>query len=180
MAYEIGSLVELARSYGVFEYYLPFVIVFAIFFGLLTKSKIFGDDKGAKNINAIVSLAAALFIMAYTPVGITLTTFFATFFTQATVAIVTMIVLVMIVYLLAGGGLKDQQIQKMGTYIVVAAILVTLAIFISSGGMNIFPGGGAGGFNFGLSAQDMLLIFLIVITVVILWWMTRSEKQGGG
>jgi hypothetical protein len=177
MAYDLGSIVELARQYGIFEYYLPFVIVFAIFYGLLTKSKIFGSDKGAKNISAIISLAAALFIMAYTPVGITLTTFFATFFTQATVAIVTLIVLVMIVYLLSGAGLESTGIKNMMTYIVIAGILITLAVFISSGGPNILPGS-VGVFNFGLSAQDMLLIFLIVITVVILWWMTRSEKKG--
>jgi len=60
------EVIELLKEFGIFQFYLPFVITFAIFYGLLSKSKIFGDsdkDKRVRNINLFISLSAALFVL---------------------------------------------------------------------------------------------------------------------
>ena len=98
-----ADLVALAKEYGLFEFYLPFVILFSLMYGLLNKSKIFGDPKEVKKastINLLISLAAAFYVMAYSPLGITLTEFFANFFTQTAVILVTLLAFMMIIGLL--------------------------------------------------------------------------------
>lgn len=176
----IADLLRIGTDIGIFEFYLPFLILFSIFYGLLNKSKIFGDPKevgSAKAVNAILSLAVAFYIMSFTFIGtafISLTQFFSTFFTQTAVILVTLIVFVMIVFLLAGGGVKEQDITRIGTYIVVGGGLLALGIFISSGGTNIFPGGTS---NLFISTQDLAIIALLVITGLVIYWLTRGEKS---
>jgi len=46
-----------AASMGVFKYVLPFLLIFAIVYGLLSKTKILGDNNG---VNAIIALALGL------------------------------------------------------------------------------------------------------------------------
>ncbi|MCD4666427.1 hypothetical protein K8R47_01305 [archaeon] len=58
MANDIGSFIYEMESLGVYDYLLPFVLVFAILFAILEKTKIFGADK--KNISAIVAIIVAL------------------------------------------------------------------------------------------------------------------------
>mgnify|MGYP001559561154 CR=1 FL=1 len=74
----IGTLKEI----GVFQFYLPFLLVFAILYGLLLKTKIFGEQN--KGIVTVIALAASAFIMVYSPVGITFSQFLANFFGNAT------------------------------------------------------------------------------------------------
>ena len=193
----LADLVILAKQFGIFEFYLPFLILFSLFYGLLGKIKIFGDPfkkdseaKMAKTINLIFSLAAALFLMAYTPVGITLTQFFATSFTQTTVIITTLISAAIIVYLLATiAGVsftekddKGKDVPVLRNYlkiIVVVGALVAIGVFISSGGLSIFPGLAGvdtGLSGIGLSTQDVLIIGLIVITALAMYWVVHEPK----
>ena len=66
--------IEPLRKIGFFDYYLPFILMFAIFYGLLKKSKIFGEDKSAEKINLIISLSASFYVTIFTPVGTSLAT----------------------------------------------------------------------------------------------------------
>jgi hypothetical protein len=51
------------------EILLPFLFLFVVFFAILEKTKILGDDK--KQIDALVSLALALIVVAFAyPVGV--------------------------------------------------------------------------------------------------------------
>jgi len=173
--------IEFLKNIGIFEFYLPFVILFALVYGLLEKAKIFGPEN--RRINVIVSLAAAFFVMAYTPVGITLTQFFATFFTQTTVILVTLLAFVMIIYLLVPiTGRKE--FPGAAKYIAFFGALIVLGMYISSGGLGIFPGIkeviGADVTGIGLSPQDIFIIVLLAITVLVIYWMTKGESAGGG
>jgi len=197
----LADLVVLAKQFGIFEFYLPFLILFSLFYGLLGKIKIFGNPfpsaedvkkntgatgeaKMAKTINLIFSLAASLFLMAYTPVGITLTQFFATSFTQTTIIITTLVSGAIIVYLLArlagiditAGGLGTKSLK----YMFILGILIAVAIFISSGGIAIFPG--LAGVDtslsgIGLSMQDVMIIGLIVLTALAMYWVVHEKPE---
>jgi len=50
--------VEILRGMGFFDFFLPFLLFFAIIYAALDKTKVFGEDK--KDINAIVALVIAL------------------------------------------------------------------------------------------------------------------------
>jgi len=188
----LADLVVLAKDYGVFEFYLPFIILFALFYGLLNKIKLFGDPfegksgevRMARSINLIFSLAAAFFLMAYTPVGITLTEFFATMFTQTTIVITTLVSTGIIVYLLMAviGKRPEDIVGETGGVIKLVAIiggLIAIGIFISSGGLSIFPGLGEGTLpsSLGISTQDAMVLGLILLTAIAMYWIVHEPKE---
>jgi hypothetical protein len=54
----LEDLVELLRSWGVFDVIIPFILIFSIVYAVLDKTSVFGKDK--KNINAVIALVVAL------------------------------------------------------------------------------------------------------------------------
>jgi len=185
----IEDVIAVGEEIGIFEFYLPFVIMFAILYGLLSKSKIFGDqdkDRKVRAINLVISLAAAAFVMAYpNPVGITLTTFFATLFTNALIVIVTMLIFLMLTALVLGLSGEEMKLGKGLKFVVLLIIILVIGIFISSGGLAFFPGITLGTVeepavifpNLNLTTEHIAIIVLVVLTGLVIWFVYRS---GGG
>jgi hypothetical protein len=187
----IAELIIAGESLGIFEFYLPFIILFSILFGILQKTKIFGD-KG-KVINAVISVAVALFVMQYALSGI-LAPFFATYFASTLGILVAILGFLMVTYLMLamfseGGNMPDAG--KYVKYVILIGVILSIATFISSGGLAIFPGinlgSGLAGFNFsmpfGLSTGDIAIIVLVILFIVILFFLLREGgggKKGGG
>jgi len=175
----LADIVPFLKDIGIYEYYLPFVILFSLIFGLLTKSKIFGEDKKSKNLNVIISLAAAFYIMAYSPLGVTLTQFFANLFTELAVMLVTILAFMMIVALLIPiTGKEKMEFPKAAKYIGLFGVLIAAGIYLSSGGMAIFPGLQEIALPvLGIDPQDLAIIVLIVLTAIVIWWMSKGEGE---
>lgn len=188
----ISDLIAAGKEMGIFEFYLPFVIMFAVLYGLLSKSKIFGDaekDRKVRSINLIISLAASAFVMAYTPVGITLTTFFANLFTNALIAIVTMLVFLMITALVLGAAGREMKLESGAKFVVLFIIILVIGVFISSGGLAFFPGLTLGPVsdvptpiiefpNLKLTTQDIAIIALVILTGIVIWYVTKGGGEG--
>ena len=181
-----GEILEAGKSTGIFDFYLPFVLSFAIFYGLLEKSKIFGDsskDKKVRNINVIIAFSASLMIIIFTPLS-ALVHFLGTMFTQVFVAMATLLAFVLIFYMLVPPSKEGEKsiFQKYAKHIAVIAAVITIAIFISSGGFGIFPGlstiaiGSPGTPGFALSTETQLIIALVIITIIVVWFLTRDGK----
>jgi len=176
----LADLINLGKEYALFDLYLPFVILFALLYGLLNKSKIFGEGKQAKNLNLIISLASALFILAYTPVGITMTQFFSTFFAGMSIILVTALAFGMFVFLLlpaVGFHPTENFGEKLAKPLVLIAGLIALGLYISSGGPLIIPGIDLGIINLGISSGDIGIILLFGITGLVIWWLTQPSGE---
>jgi hypothetical protein len=179
------------KEYGVFEFFLPFLLMFTIFYALLRKSKLFGEpkEKPVSNINIVVSLVAALFVMIYTPAGVSLTVFFSNFFTQTMVVLSTILSFALILYMLVPTEAM-QDLFKGSAFVKIlipAAFLVVLFVFISAGGLSIFgielegPGSIVWP-NLGISGEDvafviMLLGFLAVVLYLSKEGVGKKEKR---
>lgn len=175
----ISDFVSIANNMGFFQFYLPFILTFAIFYGILEKIKIFGDK--SRNINVIISLALAFYIISFTPVGITLAQFLSQFFTDISLMIFTIIGLGMIlVVLMAISGRKFEDIGSLKFFIPIGlliAVLLVLGIFISSGGLALFPGINIGSGGLGLSDQDIVILIIVGLTILLIWWLTKPEEE---
>lgn len=175
----IETLLTLAKSYGFFEFYLPFLLVFSMFYGLLQKANIFGP--GGNRINLIIALVASFYVLIFSPLSITISSFFSTFFAETSLVVVTLLVGMMIVGLLMGfqftKGDWEALWKRAAGGIVLVGFLLGLAIFWSSGGFQIL-GTAAPGLG-GLASEDVILIALIAVTAIALWWMTKGEGGGG-
>lgn len=60
MVFDIGSFLMQMQSVGVFDYLLPFLLIFAIIFGILTSTGMLGGNKGVHLLIAVVSAILAL------------------------------------------------------------------------------------------------------------------------
>lgn len=178
----IANFFTLIQQAGVFHFYLPFVLVFAIFYGLLTKSKVFGDDKLARRLNAIISLIAALYVIGFTPIGpqlISFADYLAVLFTDAAVVIVTLLVFLMILFMLIPTT-KQEGLKGWWNILIIVAAVIALALFFNAGGGAIFGIFGGIGGGLGISGQDIAILVLVLITVFVIYWLTKGEKEPGG
>ena len=198
----IADLVAAGKEFGVFEFYLPFVIMFAIFWGLLTKVKLFGDpikNRTARGINLIISLGASLYIMANTTMGVSFAVFLSGLFGGTFMVILTIIAFVTVLYVTYAVSIGKDPFRVSGDddknrwkylagFTVLAAILFALGVYISSSGTAIFPGFVLPGFevpsiptialpSIGLSSSDLAIILLVAFTGLIIFYVTWGGKE---
>lgn len=117
-AWDVTSVLNDWAAMGVFSYVLPFLLVFALVFGILSKSQILGDNKG---VNAIVSLAVGLLSL----VGDYVPEFFQKIFPYAGVAISVVLAAIILV------GLFYKEVGWL-KYVLVGVALVALVFVIYS------------------------------------------------
>jgi len=175
----IDTIRNILISQGIFEFYLPFLLTFSIFYALLVKIKIFGSKKPGPQISALVALIAGLYIMN-TSIGISLSQFFAAFFAQASVLLTLIMVIGMTLGALSipmilgeeGGQLRALFEESTPRLILgIVGILVVLAMFAS----NLVAIPGLPGFSLpGLSGDDIAVILLVLATFGIIFWVSRG------
>lgn len=186
VAQGLQNVIGTLKDVGVFQFYLPFLISFAVLYALLLKVKIFGDNKA---LVTIIALAASAFIMVYTPIGITFSQFLTNFFGNAVVVILTFVVLIIFADLLKTGGIDVTSLVK-GNWLLVGLLLLVLlvfGVFVASGGTSIFPGikiSAKPAFQAigGISSTTLAIIILIVGTALIVWLFSKGggAATGGG
>ncbi len=62
----LENAVVLLQDFGFFTVILPFVLLYALVFGLLQKVELFGNDDSSKTVNQIISLAIGAFFITST------------------------------------------------------------------------------------------------------------------
>ncbi len=179
---DFAGIIEFLQSMGVFQYYLPFIIVFAILYGLLNKTKIFGETSGGRGLNAIIGLCVSAFILIYTPAGITLAQFFANFFGQVVTILISIIAIIMLIYVLVPITGK-KEFPGAAKWIVFIAALLGIGMYISAGGLAIFPGveeiATVGLPAIGLSSGDIVIIIAFAIIILIVAFIVKSGGEEG-
>src|SRR3990167_1301871 len=58
-----GNLLAQWEQLGIFSYVLPFLLIFALIFGLLQRMKVFGEN--SKAINAVIALSVGLMSLQF-------------------------------------------------------------------------------------------------------------------
>lgn len=164
---------------GFFQFWLPFFLTSAIFYGLLRKSKLFGEPERNVVVNGVVSLVAAFMVWA-APIlaGIDIQTQLVKFFLQSIVGMLMVIVGLMITSMFVGPDLPAKLAEKFGAgspfwpAVIIFGILLSLVILFSSGLANIlFPTGEEGE---AVISEDVMLTILTLVAMfgmigVIAW-----------
>lgn len=155
MGTTITDVLNMWDSYGVFSYVIPFLIIFAVVFGILQKSKIFGEEDKTKGINAVLGLAIGLAALQFDFVS----TFFATIFPRFGVGL--SVLLVLIIFL--GLFLTDDDRKKShGGLKYVAWVVGVLIVVWALANWNFW----GDSFNLGFWLQDYFWTLLVVVLVI--------------
>ncbi|PIO07158.1 hypothetical protein COU59_03815 [Candidatus Pacearchaeota archaeon CG10_big_fil_rev_8_21_14_0_10_34_12] len=110
-----GNILSRLGQLGFFDYVLPFLIIFSLVFGILTKTNIFKENKG---INAIIALAVGLMALQFN----TVTIFFSELFPRLGVGlaiILTIMVLAGLFLDTEGQGLNYLLLAVSGIIVII-------------------------------------------------------------
>lgn len=121
MVYGLTEVLNQMNELGVFSYALPFMIVFAIVFGLLQKIKIFGAEDKAKGINAIIAVGIGGMSLLFDKVP----TFFATIFPIFGIGLAVFLVLIIALgfFMMGDDGEGKDKLQWIGWLVGIGVVV---------------------------------------------------------
>lgn len=176
------------REAGMFQFLLPFMLSSAIFYGLLRKSKIFGEPEHNITVNAVVALVASFMVWAAPIIlGIDIETNLASFFVQGTSATLVVLVGLLIVSMFFPPDLATQlgkafNSKRSTGALLILGLLIALAVLFSSGLITIFlPKDVLAGLSSGLSGDLIATVSIVVLllgtVLLIVWGGGGGEKK---
>ncbi|RLE45877.1 MAG: hypothetical protein DRJ31_10695 [Candidatus Methanomethylicota archaeon] len=166
------SVFQILDKLGVFDVFLPFLLIFAIIFGILERTEVFG--KGRKDINAVVALS-----MAFIAVAAAWVTHAIRVFSEFTgVASIVIVCFLMLNTLIAGEQAKLPNWLKYGG--MVGVIVVILYVIAELSGYPLLSQISLeSGEIFGIPVGELvalcvfLIIFIAAIAIII-----REKGEG--
>ncbi len=159
----LGNLFAQWEAEGIFQYALPFLLIFALVFGLLSKLNLFQAKDGTSNrgINAIISLAVAFMALQFDLVSM----FFSEIFPRFGVALSIILVILIL------GGLFIPTETDNNWFMIILGIIVLIIVGIvifsslNAFGWTLNAGGGLALF---WERYSSLIILLACVAIVLL------------
>ena len=119
---DVGNLFAYWEQLGVFSYVLPFLLIFAVVFGILAKIKVFGENRG---LNAVIALVVGLLALQYELVPV----FFSEIFPRVGVALSIILVLLVLV-----GLFIDPDSKAINYGLLAVGVIIFLSVLIKTAG----------------------------------------------
>ena len=164
MVYDISSVLLQWESFGVFRFILPFLLIFAIVFGILTSTNFITKDR---KINVIISFVVALLGLQFGYVEI-----FGQLFSRMAVGLA---VLLVVVILVAAFIPKEHLGGWAIAFYSLGAIIAIMVVYNSFEEFNWF---GFGSYNFWNDYTGVIIAVLLTIAVIIAI-SVQGGKNGG-
>jgi len=168
MVYSVQDILIQLENYGIFEIVLPFLLIFAIVFGILSYMGIFGNNKGVHTIIAFVVGLLAVRLPFFTD-------FYRELFPRLGIGITILLALL----ILAGLFFSDQSRSGFMITLVVVAVLIAIVVlyqtfsYLGWTGFGYF-GGDSVGWIIGA------IIFVALIIAIVLGGGSGGNNSGKG
>jgi hypothetical protein len=156
MVYSVYDLMQLWEGYGIFDVLFPFLLIFAIVFGILTHMRIFGDKKG---IHVIIALVIGLMGVRYTR-GYFFSQFYAELFPRLGIGVTVLLAIMILVGLFVAGDESRFWGWGFAAIAVIVAIIVLYQTFAVLGWSGV--GAFGGGDTVGWIVFGVLIVGLII------------------
>ena len=159
----IGEVLSQWEQAGIFTYVIPFLLIFALVFGILTQTGLFKEKKA---INAIIALAVSLMALQFAFVS----TFFSEIFPRLGIGLVVLLVVMVLLGLFAPN-------RTWVTYTLFGAAAVILIVVLANTATAVqwFSSGFLSKINWQLLLP--LIIIVVVIAVIVAASAKPKEKQ---
>lgn len=156
--YSIGDLMNSWANMGVFAYLLPFLMIFALVYGILLKTQLLGQNKG---VNATIALAFGLLALQFDYVS----GFYASIFPYAGMGLAILLVAMILL------GIANQNWKTNWLWGIIGGV-VFLIVLLTSVSDLFWLGGTAAGL---VNAAPALLAVGIVVGIMV--WITVSRSS---
>jgi len=172
---------ELMSKFGFYQYLFPFLIIAAVVFALLKKSKILGESVVVNGLVALCVSFIAVFGISIST-GLNLASYWSAFFMQVSVFLIVFFVGLLLASLFYPN--INEWLPKVFTSRSMMMIMVVIAIviFISSGLIGVLTSGITGPPKPGTptASRDVTIlvvgIFLFVVFIIIAGSISRMTK----
>jgi hypothetical protein len=158
MANPFEIMVSNLRDLGFFGFLFPWVLMFALTFGLLLKSKALGEDK---RVMGVVSMVVAFFVIGFG--GPALGTFLTNAFGLATIVLAGILITILFVAM-SGYDVTKFADAKVIALVGVAIGLVVFFMALSSIGVKV-----------NLSDPLLSTLFVIIVLGVAVWFIAGGS-----
>jgi hypothetical protein len=166
----LGDLFAQWEAAGIFQYGLPFLLIFALVFGLLSKLNIFASKSSdGKGINVMIALAVAFMSLQFDMVSM----FFSEIFPRFGVALSIILVILIL------GGLFMPTNKESNWFMVALAIIVFVIIgTVIYNSLGVFGWGiGGPGLSYFWDRYGALIIFAVIIIGIIAMTTTKKDPN---
>jgi multisubunit Na+/H+ antiporter MnhB subunit len=148
------------QDIGIFRYVLPFLLIFAVVFGLLTRSKALGENRG---VNVVVAIAVGLLALQFDYVP----EFFATIFPYLGVGIsILLAALILTGFFSSDTDWWNYTFFGIGMFIAVIIVIASLSSYNWSGS-----------WWWGENWQGIITLLIIGLLVTLVAVSASKEKK---
>lgn len=168
MAYTLYDLIGQWNSAGLFDIMLPFLLIFAVIFGILTASNILGKNRG---IHLVIALAIALLAIRIPLVSV----FFSAIFPKLGIGLAIMLTVLILIGLFAYG--QDGSLGagwKIGLGIA-GAVLAIIIVLMSFDNFDWF-----GSFFWQQYWGVIIGLVLLAILIIAIFVMAKPKEGSSG
>lgn len=158
----LGTLFDQWEQLGVFDYMLPFLLIFALIFGILSKMNLFGDKN--KQISGIIALVVGLMALRFNVVSV----FFSDIFPRLGIALGAFLV-----FLIVLGLFGDPKSRGLLNTMMWGAFGVAVVIVLQS--TEMFGMGGISSI-FELIPGWLIPIIVLIVLVAIVIAPKKTDK----
>lgn len=155
---------------GLYEFYLPFLIVFAVIYALVDKAKIFGESKAGRVANLVLSMGSALMIA---PIASPFMTYLVSLFGGTLVVVLAIIAAMIITFAIP--FFKEEEVKGYSKYILAFGVIVGLLLFFNAGGADLLGLLTLGG-GINMDSGTVAGIIMIGITILIIFFLLYEGK----
>jgi hypothetical protein len=157
MVFTIQDLLYYWEGIGVFDFLLPFLLVFAVVYGILHYMRIFGDNRGVHLVIAVViGIMSSRFPY--------FTQFYSEIFPRLGIGVVVLIALLVLT-----GLFFTKQSKKVFSWILlVIGIVVAIIVFYQTFDVLGWTYGGFGSYGGGNTAAWIITAVLVIGVIVVI------------
>ncbi|MCA9487082.1 MAG: hypothetical protein H6500_00770 [Candidatus Woesearchaeota archaeon] len=176
---DLRAIIDNLVEWGFFDVVLPFLLIYAIMYAILEKSKIFtfkdgSDEKRQSNVNAIVAFVFGLFVIA----SLQTVRYIQNFITISVLIFVFLLVMLMTLGFIFGEDwnkmfMDNGKLTIVGWVTAGLAFLALLGIFLWFTGIYTWLQEQFDAFD---GSETLWTIVVILLIGGVLYWITREDK----
>ncbi|MBM3246949.1 hypothetical protein FJZ17_00185 [Candidatus Pacearchaeota archaeon] len=161
MVFDVTYILNQWAASGVFAYVLPFLIVFAVIYGVLSKTKIFGEENRGVNIVLALAVGALSLVGDYVPM------FFQRIFPNLGIGISFLVAAIVLIGLFMTN--ENETIKKTANWII-ALVAITIFIVVAYSSMSDYAFGGIY-----IWQEYGSAIVVLGILIGLIYWVTKAR-----
>ncbi|MCH7567861.1 MAG: hypothetical protein IIA87_00395 [Nanoarchaeota archaeon] len=167
-SYSFQRVMDQLTDLGLFDFILPFLLIFAVIFGVLSYMKMFGDNRG---VNVLIALVIGLLAVRWQ----VYTDFLNIISPKLGIGLVILLILVILIGLFVPKGAK----ATVGWILVSIGFIIFLVIMAQTYEI-LSPGYGGGFLTEDLAGYLILVALLVgVVVAVVVGGGSKSGKSTG-